>query len=176
MTTMLPTIHSAAADIRAGRLSPLDILEACLVRIDEREEHVKAWVLVDRGPLHGIPIAIKDIIDVYDWPTAAGSPRWAQSYARHDAPVVQRLRHAGAVLLGKTVTTQYASFDPPPTRNPWNRDRTPGGSSSGSAAAVASGMCLGALGSQTGGSITRPASFCGIAGYKPTFGMLSRRG
>jgi len=196
MTTMLTTIHSAAADIRAGRASPLDILEACLVRIDQREECVKAWVFVDRnaaradaerataelrkgydrGPLHGIPIGIKDIIDVYDWPTAAGSRRWAQSCARHDAPVVQRLRQAGAVLVGKTVTTQYASFDPPPTRNPWNRDRTPGGSSSGSAAAVASGMCLGALGSQTGGSISRPASFCGVAGCKPTYGRVSKVG
>jgi Asp-tRNA(Asn)/Glu-tRNA(Gln) amidotransferase A subunit family amidase len=196
MTSMLPTIHATAADIRAGHASPLDILEACLVRIDQREERVKAWVFVDRdaaradaerataelrkgydrGPLHGIPIGIKDIFDVYDWPTAAGSRRWAQSYARHDAPAIQRLRHAGAVLVGKTVTTQYASFDPPPTRNPWNRDRTPGGSSSGSAAAVASGMCLGALGSQTGGSITRPASFCGVAGCKPTYGRVSKVG
>src|SRR5207244_6807736 len=119
---------------------------------------------------------IKDIIDVFDWPTACGSRRWAQSFARHDAPVVQRLRRAGAVLMGKTVTTQYASFDPPPTRNPWNRDRTPGGSSSGSAAAVASGMCLGALGSQTGGSITRPAAFCGVAGCKPSYGRVSVHG
>jgi aspartyl-tRNA(Asn)/glutamyl-tRNA(Gln) amidotransferase subunit A len=193
---MLPTIHATAADIRAGRVSPLDILNTCLVRIDEREERVRAWVFVDRdsaradaerataelrsghdrGPLHGIPIGIKDIIDVFDWPTACGSRRWAQSFARHDAPVVQRLRQAGAVLVGKTVTTQYASFDPPPTRNPWNRDRTPGGSSSGSAAAVASGMCLGALGSQTGGSITRPASFCGVAGCKPTYERVSKVG
>jgi aspartyl-tRNA(Asn)/glutamyl-tRNA(Gln) amidotransferase subunit A len=193
---ILPTIHATAADIRAGRLSPLDILHACLVRIDEREEKIKAWVFVDRdsaradaeraatelrkgldrGPLHGIPLGIKDIIDVFDWPTACGSRRWAQSFARQDAPVLQRLRQAGAVLMGKTVTTQYASFDPPPTRNPWNRDRTPGGSSSGSAAAVASGMCLGALGSQTGGSITRPASFCGVAGCKPTYGRVSKAG
>jgi Asp-tRNA(Asn)/Glu-tRNA(Gln) amidotransferase A subunit family amidase len=196
MTTMLPTIHSTAADIRAGRVSPLDILDACLVRIEEREERVKAWVFVardsaradaekasaelraghDRGPLHGIPIGIKDIFDVFDWPTACGSRRWAQSFARHDAPVVQRLRQAGAVLLGKTVTTKYASFDPPPTCNPWNHGRTPGGSSSGSAAAVASGMCLGALGSQTGGSITRPAAFCGVAGCKPTYGRVSKVG
>src|SRR5207249_7490695 len=116
--------------------------------------------------LHGIPVAIKDIFDVFDWPTAAGSRLWAQSIARRDATVVKRLRDAGAVLVGKTVTTQYASFDPPVTRNPWNLERTPGGSSSGSAAAVACGMCLGALGSQTGGSITRPASYCGVAGMK----------
>src|SRR5207253_2204960 len=125
-----------------------------------------------RGPLHGIPIGIKDIFDVFDWPTAAGSRLWANSIARQDATVVRRLRQAGAVLVGKTVTTQYASFDPSPTRNPWNLARTPGGSSSGSAAAVACGMCLGALGSQTGGSITRPASYCGVAGLKPTFGRV----
>src|SRR5439155_25309828 len=129
-----------------------------------------------RGPLHGIPIGIKDIFDVFDWPTAAGSRLWAQSIARHDATVVRRLRQAGAVLLGKTVTTQYASFDPPPTRNPWNTGRTPGGSSSGSAAAVACGMCLGALGSQTGGSICRPASYCGVAGCKPTYRRVSTAG
>src|SRR5207247_4547670 len=98
------------------------------------------------------------------------------SIARRDATVVQRLRQAGAVFLGKTVTTQYASFDPPVTTNPWNASRTPGGSSSGSAAAVACGMCLGALGSQTGGSITRPASYCGIAGCKPTYGLLKLNG
>src|SRR6185312_6804029 len=96
--------------------------------------------------------------------------------ARQDAPVVRRLRQAGAVFLGKTVTTQYASFDPPPTRNPWNLERTPGGSSSGSAAALACGMCLGALGSQTGGSITRPAAYCGVCGLKPTFGSLDPDG
>jgi aspartyl-tRNA(Asn)/glutamyl-tRNA(Gln) amidotransferase subunit A len=176
---MLPTIRSTAEAIRAGRISPVEVLDACLAHIDEREKQVQAWVFVDReaaredaerateemrrghdrGPLHGIPLGIKDIIDVFDWPTAAGSRRWSQSFARHDATVVKRLRDAGAVLMGKTVTTQYASFDPPPTRNPWNLTRTPGGSSSGSAAAVACGMCLGALGSQTGGSITRPASF-----------------
>ena len=126
-----------------------------------------------RGPLHGIPIGIKDIFDVFDWPTAAGSRLWKNSVSRRDATVVRRLREAGAVFVGKTVTTQYASFDPPPTRNPWDLTRTPGGSSSGSAAAVACGMCLAALGSQTGGSITRPASFCGVAGFKPTYGRVS---
>jgi Asp-tRNA(Asn)/Glu-tRNA(Gln) amidotransferase A subunit family amidase len=190
---MVRTIHAAAADIRAGRLSPVDLLESCLERIDRFEERVRAWVLVDRegaraeakrltdelrrgqyrGPLHGIPIGIKDIFDVFDWPTAAGSRLWANSIARQDATVVRKLREAGAVFVGKTVTTQYASFDPPPTRNPWNLERTPGGSSSGSAAAVACGMCLGALGSQTGGSITRPASYCGVAGCKPEYGTVS---
>src|SRR2546421_4447532 len=177
-------IHQAGEEIRQGRLSPTDLLDSCLAQIDRHEPRVRAWVFVDRegpraqceqltqelsrghhrGPLHGIPLGIKDIYDVFDWPTAAGSRLWSQSIARRDATAVERLRQAGAVFLGKTVTTQYASFDPPPTRNPWNIERTPGGSSSGSAAAVACGICLGALGSQTGGSITRPGSSCGVAG------------
>jgi aspartyl-tRNA(Asn)/glutamyl-tRNA(Gln) amidotransferase subunit A len=189
-------IHSAAESIREGRLSPVALLEQCLGRIDKYEERVRAWVLVDRegareqarhaeaevkagrwrGPLHGIPLAIKDIIDVFDFPTAAGSRLWKDSIARQDATVVRRLRSAGAVIMGKTVTTQYASFDPPPTRNPWKTSRTPGGSSSGSAAAVACGMCLGALATQTGGSITRPASYCGVASIKPSFGRVSTHG
>jgi Asp-tRNA(Asn)/Glu-tRNA(Gln) amidotransferase A subunit family amidase len=193
---MLPTIHAAAEEIRKGRLSPVDLVRSCLERIDRCEDRVRAWVLIDRegalaraeecareikhgswrGPLHGIPVAIKDIFDVFDWPTAAGSRLWKNSIARQDATVVRRLRQAGAVFLGKTVTTQYASFDPPPTRNPWNLARTPGGSSSGSAAALACGMCLGALGSQTGGSITRPASYCGVAGCKPTYGRVPTDG
>src|SRR5205814_6776822 len=116
------------------------------------------------------------IFDVFDWPTAAGSKLWANSIARQDATVIKHLRQAGAVFMGKTVTTQYASFDPPITRNPWNLNRTPGGSSSGSAAAVACGMCLGALASQTGGSITRPASFCGVYSIKPSYGRVSTDG
>ncbi len=163
------------------------------LRIDELEGKVRAWVFVARdeareqarnltkelerghyrGPLHGIPIAVKDIFDVFDWPTAAGSKLWANSIARQDCTVVERLRSAGAVFMGKTVTTAYASFDPSVTCNPWNLSRTPGGSSSGSAAALACGMCLGALASQTGGSITRPASYCGVYGIKPTFGRVS---
>jgi aspartyl-tRNA(Asn)/glutamyl-tRNA(Gln) amidotransferase subunit A len=190
------TLHAAADDIRQGRLSPVDLLDRCLERIDRLEERVRAWVLVDReqaraeagrladearhgqwrGPLHGIPLGVKDIVDVFDWPTAAGSRLWRHSVARHDATAVRRLRQAGAVILGKTVTTQYASYDPPPTRNPWDPARTPGGSSSGSAAAVACGMCLGAVASQTGGSTTRPASFCGVASLKPTLGRVSTHG
>src|SRR5438067_3476735 len=190
------TIHEAAAAIRAGSLTPVDLLEQCLERIDRYEPHVRAWVLVDRdgareqalrltnelkkgqnrGPLHGIPIGVKDIIDVFDLPTGCGSKLWANSYARRDATVVQRLRQAGAVIMGKTVTTAFASFDPAVTRNPWNLERTPGGSSSGSAAAVACGMCLGALASQTGGSITRPASYCGVYSLKPTYGRVSVNG
>jgi aspartyl-tRNA(Asn)/glutamyl-tRNA(Gln) amidotransferase subunit A len=193
---MLRTIESASREIKAGRLSPSDLLDECLQRIERVEPHIKAWVVIDRegasrqavrltselrshlwrGPLHGIPIGVKDIIDVDDLPTAAGYRPWAQSIARQDATAVERLRAAGAVILGKVVTTQFASFDPPSTRNPWNLERTPGGSSSGSAAAVASGMCLGALGTQTGGSIIRPASYCGVAACKPTYGRVSLAG
>jgi aspartyl-tRNA(Asn)/glutamyl-tRNA(Gln) amidotransferase subunit A len=190
------TITAAGTAIRKGEATPVDLLDQCLARVDQLEERIRAWVFVereraradavrltdelkrgiDRGPLHGIPMGVKDLFDVFDWPTAAGSKRWAQSYARQDCPVVARLRQAGAVLMGKTVTVAYAAFDPPPTRNPWNADRTPGGSSSGSAAAVACGMCLAALGSQTGGSITRPASYCGVCGLKPTHGSVSLEG
>src|SRR5258708_4033847 len=171
------TIHEAAEAIKGRRVSPVDLVEQCLAAVERWEQHVHAWVFIDReyalaeakrltdelakgqyrGPLHGIPIGVKDIYDVFDWPTACGSKLWANSIARKDAVVVKKLRQAGAILLGKTVTTAYASFDPPVTRNPWNLSRTPGGSSSGSAAAVACGMCPRALGSQTGGSDLPPA-------------------
>jgi aspartyl-tRNA(Asn)/glutamyl-tRNA(Gln) amidotransferase subunit A len=190
------TITSTARRLRSGETNCVDVFESCLDRIEEREATVRAWVLVDRdgalaqaqaldaelqaglnrGPLHGIPIGIKDIIDVEGLPTGCGSPRAEGRPARQDATIVARLRKAGAVILGKTVTTAYAWIDPPVTRNPWNLDRTPGGSSSGSAAAVACGMCLGAIGTQTGGSITRPAAFCGVCGMKPTYGSVSTAG
>lgn len=192
------TIEQLFEPLRAGSRSSVEVVQECLAQIDEWENEVHAWVLIDRqgalaqaaqcdadarsgrwrGPLHGIPIGIKDIIDVAGWPTGCGSPlleREARPVAT-DAPLVTRLREAGAILLGKTVTTQFACFDPPVTRNPWNLARTPGGSSSGSAAAVATGMCLAAIGSQTGGSITRPASYCGVCGCKPTFGAISADG
>jgi aspartyl-tRNA(Asn)/glutamyl-tRNA(Gln) amidotransferase subunit A len=192
----LPTICEASRAIQRGELTPLDLVERCLQQIDRHESDIRAWVLVDadsaraqarragdeiaagrsRGPLHGIPLGIKDIIDVEGWPTRCGSSIPPATAAAQDAALVARLRAAGAILLGKTVTTEWASFDPPPTRNPWNAERTPGGSSSGSAAAVASRMCLGAIGSQTGGSIVRPASYCGVAGLKPTYGRVSVRG
>jgi Asp-tRNA(Asn)/Glu-tRNA(Gln) amidotransferase A subunit family amidase len=190
------TIEEAVAAIQGQSLTPLELAAECLQRIERFEPEISAWVLVDAegalqqaerlthesnagkssGPLHGIPIAIKDIVDVAGMPTRAGSSLTSDRPAAADAPVVARLRAAGAVILGKTVTTEFACFDPPPTKNPWNAARTPGGSSSGSAAAVALGMCPGAIGSQTGGSITRPASYCGIAGVKPTFGRVSRVG
>lgn len=190
------TILGQSLALRSRRTSGRELFERCRAAVWAQESSVKAWVsfAVDdvervvaerdaelergvwRGPLHGIPVGVKDIYDVRGLPTLAGIPQDTAPAAMSDSTMVARLRTAGAIIVGKTVTTPYAYFDPPPTRNPWNLDRTPGGSSSGSAAAVATGMCLGALGSQTGGSITRPASFCGIAGYKPTFGLLSRRG
>lgn len=194
MTRELPTIAKAAEQIRAREITPLDLVEHCLANIERYEADVQAWVAVDAAgatkeaerlgrllasgeeptsSLFGIPIAIKDIIDVAGWPTKCGSPLRGFENATKDAPVVAALRDAGAILLGKTVTTQFASFDPPPTRNPWNLSYTPGGSSSGSAAAVAMEMCLGAIGTQTGGSITRPASYCGVAGFKPPYGEVS---
>jgi aspartyl-tRNA(Asn)/glutamyl-tRNA(Gln) amidotransferase subunit A len=190
------TISEAAELIRRGESTPLELLEQCLARVDRFEHRVRAWACLDRdevrlqaerlteelkqgryrGPLHGIPIGVKDIIDVFDLPTGCGSKLWHDSIARRDAACVAALRTAGAVIMGKTVTTAYASFDPSITRNPWNLERTPGGSSSGSAAAVACGMCLGALASQTGGSITRPASYCGVYSLKPTYGRVSVEG
>jgi Asp-tRNA(Asn)/Glu-tRNA(Gln) amidotransferase A subunit family amidase len=190
------TIAGSAMALRTGKATCLSLVDDCLNRIDEWESRVHAWVSIDRerarlrareldeggraggwrGPLHGIPLGIKDIIDIAGLPTGAGSRRMAETVVASDATVVRKLRDAGAILLGKTVTTQFACFDPPPTRNPWNIERTPGGSSSGSAAAVATGMCLGAIGSQTGGSITRPAIYCGVAGCKPSYGRVSLAG
>jgi aspartyl-tRNA(Asn)/glutamyl-tRNA(Gln) amidotransferase subunit A len=182
------TIAGIGCALREGRISCVDILNQCLEQVDEWEPKVHAWVRLDRdgaleqaraldeelkagndrGSLHGIPIGIKDIFDVKGLPTACGAKRWVDRIAENDAEVVARLRTAGAVIMGKTVTTAYAWIDPPPTRNPWSLERTPGGSSSGSAAAVACGMCIGTIGTQTGGSITRPAAYCGVAGMKPS--------
>ncbi|WP_254511091.1 amidase [Anatilimnocola floriformis] len=194
MTRELPTIARAAELIREGEIRPLDLVELCLANIDRHESAVQAWVSVDRAgalkeaerlgrllargdeptsPLFGIPLAIKDIIDVAGWPTKCGSPLRGSQPALKDAPAVAALREAGAIFLGKTVTTEFASFDPPITKNPWNLAHTPGGSSSGSAAATSLEMCFGALGTQTGGSIIRPASFCGVSGFKPPFGEVS---
>jgi aspartyl-tRNA(Asn)/glutamyl-tRNA(Gln) amidotransferase subunit A len=190
------SILDAARQVRTGELTPLDLLDRCLAQIHRHEDAVRAWVLVDeigarqtatertheaaraqwRGPLHGIPVGIKDIIDVQGFATKAGSPLCGHQAVPADAPLVAALRRAGAVILGKTVTVEFACFDPPPTRNPWNLAHTPGGSSSGSAAALAMGMCMGALGTQTGGSLVRPATYCGVATCKPTFGKLSTEG
>ena len=168
----------------------------CLARIEEVDAEVQAWALLDRdhamrqaeaadmqrrqgkalGPLHGVPVGIKDIFDTGDMPTELGSPLWAGRTPRRDAAAVARLRAAGAVIMGKTVTTEYAYFHPGKTRNPHDPARTPGGSSSGSAAAVAAHMVPGAIGSQTNGSVIRPAAFCGVVGFKPTHGLIPRSG
>ena len=189
-------VVEAVRALRAGDLGPVDILEECLERIEASEPEVGAWVEIDaenakrtaarqaalsreeaRGlPLLGIPIGVKDIIDVAGLPTRAGSALRAGHRAECDAPIVKSLRDLGAIILGKTETTQFACQDPARTRNPWNLERSPGGSSAGSAAAVASGMCLAALGTQTGGSITRPASFCGVASFKGAWGAWPLEG
>ncbi len=191
-----PAIRQAADEIQQGRLQPIDLLERCLERIDRFDGQVRAWVVVDeagarrdaeqmtreaaegrwRGPLCGIPIGVKDIIDVGGLPTRAGSPLREHHVAQADSPLVAALRRAGAVIIGKTVTVEFACFDPSPTRNPWNLEHTPGGSSSGSAAAVAMGMCPAALGTQTGGSLVRPAGYCGVAAFKPSLGRLNTEG
>ena len=196
MMTELPTIAKAAQLMAAGELVPSDLVESCLARIEQLDPQIHAWVHVDAagasreaerlgkllakegpiGPLHGIPVGIKDLIDVAGWPTKCGSALREGHVANRDAAVITSLRKAGAIILGKTVTTEWASFDPAPTRNPWNQSRTPGGSSSGSAAAVAAEMCLAALGTQTGGSIIRPAAFCGACGLKPGFGEVAMDG
>ncbi|GBD35969.1 Putative amidase AmiD [bacterium HR36] len=190
------TIVELAEQLRRREITAEELTRRCLAQIAAEDATLHAWVLVDEvgaleqarrcdqeltrgidhGWLHGIPVGVKDIIDVAHWPTRAGVEHADAEPRQEDAFVVQRLRQAGAVLLGKTVTTPYAAFDPPPTRHPWLPGRTPGGSSSGSAVAVARGMCYAALATQTGGSITRPAAYCGVASFKPTFGRVSLRG
>ena len=179
-----------------GALSAVELTTACLRRIAAREESVQAWACLDErlalthaqrldayrqtgrplGPLHGLPVGIKDIIDTQDLPTENGNLIDAGRRPTKDAWLVARLRAAGAVILGKTVTTECAYLAPAKTRNPHNPGHTPGGSSSGSAAAVASGMVPFAVGTQTGGSVIRPAAFCGVIGFKPTFGLIPRSG
>jgi amidase len=179
-------LSTLAARIAEGALTATALVEACLARIDAREDTVKAWVHIDRagalaaaadcdksapkGPLHGIPVGIKDVIETADMPTTYGSPIYQGHRPAADAACVARLRAAGAIVLGKTVTTQFAHRTPGKTANPWNPAHTPGGSSSGSAAAVADRMVPLALGTQTAGSVIRPAAFCGIVGFKPSFG------
>jgi Asp-tRNA(Asn)/Glu-tRNA(Gln) amidotransferase A subunit family amidase len=182
------TATAAAAAIAAGSLSPVALAEACLARVAAREPAVRAFVHLDPaqarrnaraarpGPLHGIPFGVKDVLDTADMPTAYGSPIWAGHRPRGDAAAVAAARAAGGVILGKTVTTEFATRRPGPTTNPHNPDHTPGGSSSGSAAAVAAGMVPLAFGTQTAGSIIRPAAYCGVVGFKPSYGTLHRGG
>jgi Asp-tRNA(Asn)/Glu-tRNA(Gln) amidotransferase A subunit family amidase len=188
--------HAATADFAAGRDTPRAYLERCLERIAELEPKIGAFVALnlegaraaaDRAtarwrdkktlsPIDGMPVGIKDIIETEDMPTEQGSPLFVGYRTGRDAATVAALREAGAVVVGKTVTTEFAASEPRGTRNPWDLDRTPGGSSSGSAASVAVGMLPSALGTQVVGSILRPSSFCGVVGFKPSLGAINRGG
>ena len=192
----LLSASEAARLIRSGTISSEQLVDACLARIREVDGDVQAWTFLDpahalaqaraadewrlqgspTGPLHGVPVGIKDIFDTADMPTENGSVLYAGRTPSRDATVVARLRAAGAVIVGKTVTTEFAYFFPGKTRNPHNSEHTPGGSSSGSAAAVAAEMVPLALGSQTNGSTIRPAAYCGVIGFKPTHGLIPRHG
>ena len=186
----------ASAFIASGQLKSVQLVQSCLDRIAQTDGDIKAWAYLDAdkameqaavldrrrqagfatGPLHGLPVALKDIIDTRDMPTERGTPIFAGRQSEDDARIVEMLREAGAVIMGKTVTTEMAFVHANETRNPHNPDRTPGGSSSGSAAAVAAGHVPLAIGTQTNGSVIRPASFCGTFGFKPTRGMIPRTG
>jgi Asp-tRNA(Asn)/Glu-tRNA(Gln) amidotransferase A subunit family amidase len=182
----------AAARLARRELTSVDLVRACLDRVGERDGEVHAFVQIDpdaalaqaraldagpiRGPLHGLPIGVKDLYDTVDFPTAYGSPVYAGQRPLADAAAVALCREAGALVLGKTVTTEFAYFQPGPTRNPHNLAHTPGGSSSGSAAAVADRMLPLALGTQTAGSLIRPAAYCGVVGYKPSHGRVTGAG
>ena len=185
-----------AARIRSHEVSPVDAAQAYLVRIERIDPTIRAWQRIDSdtvmaaarqreteldsgvdvGPLHGVPVGVKDIFYTGGLLTTMGSPIYRDFVPDRDAEVVARLKRAGAIVIGKTVTTEFAAFDPAETRNPWNVAHTPGGSSSGSAAAVAARMCPAALGSQTVASIGRPAAFCGIVGLMPTATRTSGEG
>src|SRR6056297_451318 len=182
--------------LASGALSAIDLVEACITRIEAREPEVQAWAWFDAdharrqaraldahratgraiGPLHGLPVGLKDIIDTTRMPTGNVISVDADRIPMRDAYVAERLKAAGAIIMGKTVTTELAFMHPGKTRNPHNPGHTPGGSSSGSAAAVADGMIPLAVGTQTGGSVIRPAAFCGVTGFKPTFGAIPRSG
>ncbi len=190
------TLTEAAEAIRSGALTSERVVAACLDRVGERDGAIGAWAWLDPvhaltqaraadaalksgqgvGPLHGVPLGIKDIIDTADQPTENGSRIFKGRQPARDARCVADLRAAGAVIMGKMVSTELATLTPSATKNPHNAEHSPGGSSAGSAAAVASGMVYGALGTQTAGSVIRPASYCGIYGFKPTFGLISRSG
>src|SRR5882672_4878529 len=189
-------IREGAEAIRAGAASPVELVQACLDRIRALDGELQGWAHVDadgalavarereaearagrlRGPLHGIAVGVKDIFDVAGMPTTGGARSFAHTRPAMDAAAVARLRNAGAIVLGKTHTTEFAYRDPAPTRNPWNHGHTPGGSSSGSGAAVAARMVPLALGTQTVGSTLRPAAYCGVVGLKATHGLVPADG
>jgi Asp-tRNA(Asn)/Glu-tRNA(Gln) amidotransferase A subunit family amidase len=186
-------LHELVRGVHERRWTAVDVTRACLERIEALEPAVQAWehlqaehalaraqrvdVDASRAPLQGVPIAIKDIIDVAGMPSRCGSPIYQSAPpASRSAECVLALERAGAIVLGKSVTTEFAYYTPGKTRNPWNPRHTPGGSSMGSAASVACGMAVGALGTQTNGSVIRPAAFCGIVGFKPSLGAVSNHG
>ncbi|MDP6786769.1 MAG: amidase [Rhodospirillales bacterium] len=196
MTLIELSATEARRKIDGGEISCEELVRACLDRIDQIEGEIGAWTHLDpdyaldqarardserqrgvtQGPLHGIPVGIKDIIDTSDFPTECGTPLHGGRTPSEDATLVAVLREAGAVILGKTVTTELAVYSPGKTTNPADTAHTPGGSSSGSAAAVASAMVPLSIGTQTNGSVIRPASFCGVLGFKPSHGRISRAG
>ena len=177
-----------ALRIEAGELTAAEMLNAGAAAIEAREGAIGAFAVLDLGPartaaectapmlrklpLRGLPVGVKDIFDTAQWPTGYGSPIYAEYRPRTDAALVSAIRRAGGLVVGKTVTTEFAYLHPGKTRNPHHLQHTPGGSSSGSAAAVAAGMVAVAIGSQTGGSVIRPAAYCGVAGFKPSYGLL----
>jgi Asp-tRNA(Asn)/Glu-tRNA(Gln) amidotransferase A subunit family amidase len=190
MTADLHRLTASAAMrlIREQKLRPEALMEACLARIQEREPVVRAFAWFDAasarraaqearpGPLHGLPLGVKDVLDTADVPSEYGSPIWRGWRPRADSAAVAWAQQSGAAMIGKTVTTEFATRTPGPTTNPHNPAHTPGGSSSGSAAGVAEGFFPFAYGTQTAGSVIRPAAFCGVVGYKPSFGLISRIG
>ncbi len=190
--SILPTASEIRIALVSGKETPISVLEACLDAAEKHEKSVRAWNILDKeraraiakqlqtltpdNSLYGIPFGIKDNIDTVDFDTSYGTPIYDQYRPRRDASCVAAMRAAGAIPLGKTVCTEFAHLHPGATRNPWNLNHTPGGSSSGSAASVAAGMVPLALGTQTTGSVIRPAAFCGVVGYKPTFGDFNMAG
>ena len=190
------SLEELAKKIKDAQLTSVEVCEKYIERIDKFEKDVKAWAHFDKkvllekateaddhrrsgkpvGPLHGVPIAVKDIIGTVDMPTECGTIiRKGKSYSQN-AEIIDLLHASGAIVMGKTATSELAYLGPPATTNPHDKDRTPGGSSSGSAATVASFMAPASIGSQTGGSVIRPASYCGVVGYKPSYGLISRNG
>ena len=190
------SVHKLAHQIKDGKISSVELCQKYIERINKFEKDIKAWAHFDRklllekaeeadkyrvsgkplGPLHGIPVALKDIIGTYDMPTQCGTVLRKAVKRTQNAEIVDLLKSAGAIIMGKTTTTELAYYSPSKTTNPHDYSRTPGGSSSGSAAAVASHMTPLSIGSQTNGSVIRPAAYCGVVGYKPSFGLISRNG
>ena len=189
-------VHELVKQVKDAKLTSVEICQAYIDRIGKFEKDVKAWVHFDKkllleraeeadnyrksgkptGPLHGIPVALKDIIGTFDMPTECGTVLRKGKTQSQNAEIVDLLKSAGAIIMGKTATSELAYLGPPKTRNPHDYNRTPGGSSSGSAAVIAAHMAPLSIGSQTGGSVIRPASYCGVVGYKPSYGLISRNG